>query len=197
MLVILQTWCLIQRTPSCLRYMHCVPGHIQCISSSIYSDFNIRLNVSALLFEIIGHYDARYTATLVPYIAHTLQFTLCELWSRTYTLHLQLRIFRLQWSSERICAAIGDISTVQCASYCKHWAQHSPHHPVYAMCTVVPEIHNVSTTPHIQATIFKWTYLRWYWTYPDISMRVILQIWCQIQGTPSSLRCVNCGPVHI
>jgi hypothetical protein len=26
--------------------------------------------------------DARYTGNLVPYIAHTLQFTICELWSR-------------------------------------------------------------------------------------------------------------------
>jgi hypothetical protein len=28
-------------------------------------------------------------------------------------------------------------------------------------------------------------------------MRVILQTWCQIQRTFSSLRYVNCGPVHI
>jgi hypothetical protein len=86
MRVILQSWCLIQRTHSGLRYMNCVPGHIQCISSSIYSDFNIRLNVSALLFEIIGHYDARYTAKLERNIAHIIRFTLCGLWSRTYTM---------------------------------------------------------------------------------------------------------------
>jgi hypothetical protein len=28
-------------------------------------------------------------------------------------------------------------------------------------------------------------------------MHVILQIWCQIQRTSSSLRCVDCGPGHI
>jgi hypothetical protein len=117
MRVILQTGCLIQRTSSGLRYMHYVPGHIQCISSSIYSDFNSRLNVSALLWEIIGHYVARYTANLVPNTAHILQFTQCVLWSRTYTMYLQLRIFRSQYSAEHICAAIGDIMTIQCALY--------------------------------------------------------------------------------
>jgi hypothetical protein len=28
-------------------------------------------------------------------------------------------------------------------------------------------------------------------------MRVILQIWCQIQRSSSSVRCANCGPGHI
>jgi hypothetical protein len=155
--------------------MNCGPGHIQCTYSSAYSDFNIHLNVSALLLEICRYLDARYTANFVPYIAHTLQFTLCklwsghiqcncisaysgfniqlkvaplplevtrqfnerytanlmpntahilqftlcELWSRPYTMYLQLRIFRLQYSTERICAAIGGISTIQRALYCK------------------------------------------------------------------------------
>jgi hypothetical protein len=90
---ILQNWCQIQRTSSGLRYMNCVPGHIQCISSSIYSDFNIRLNVSELLLEISRQFNACYTTNLVTNTAHILQFSLCELWSRTYTMHLQLRIF--------------------------------------------------------------------------------------------------------
>jgi hypothetical protein len=119
MRVILQTWCEMQRTTSSFRYVNSGPAHIRSIYSSAYICFNIRMIVSALLFEIIGHYDARYTANLVPNTAHILQFTLCELWSRPYTLHLQLRLFRLQCSSDRICAAIGDISTVQCALYCK------------------------------------------------------------------------------
>jgi hypothetical protein len=42
-------------------------------------------------------------------IAHVLQLTLCELGSRRYIVYLQLRIFRLQYSTEHICAAIGDI----------------------------------------------------------------------------------------
>jgi hypothetical protein len=82
--VILQTWCQIQRTPSRFRYVNCGPGHIQCIYSSAYSDFTIHLNVSALLLEISRQFNARYTANLVPNTAHVLQFKLCDLWSRPY-----------------------------------------------------------------------------------------------------------------
>jgi hypothetical protein len=190
---------------------------------------------------------------LVPNTAHILQITLCELWSRTYTMHLQLHIFRLQYSFERICAAIGDISTIQCALHCKlgaKYSAHAPvytmwtvvpdmynvvtsphikasvwnwkylrcyrryldielalycklgakcsaHRPVYAVWTVVPDIYNVMTTPHIQASIFSCRHLRCYFTYHDNSMCVILQIWWQIQRTSPSLGCVNCGPGHI
>jgi hypothetical protein len=112
--------------------MNCVPGHIQCISSSIYSDFNIGSNVTALLFEIID-YDARYTANLEPNIAHIIRFTLCEQCSLTYAMYLQLRIFRPPYSAERICAGIGDITTIQCALYYKLVAKYSAHPPVYAM----------------------------------------------------------------
>jgi hypothetical protein len=148
MRVILQTWCQIQRTSSGLRYMKCVPGNIQCIPSSIYSDFNILSNVSALLFEIID-YDARYTANLEPNIAHIIRFTLCGLWSRTYTMHFLLHIFRLQYSIECICAAIGDNRTLRCPLYCKFGAKYTAHHPVYPMRTAVPDICKVLTFPHI------------------------------------------------
>jgi hypothetical protein len=197
MRVILQSWCQIQRTPSRLRYVNCGPGHIQCSYSSAYSGFNIQLNLPALLLEIWRHLEARYTATLVPYIAHNLQFTLCGLWSRTYTMHLQLRIFKLQYLSERICTAIGDMSTIQWWSYRNIGAIYSAHPPVYAMWTVVPHIYNVITAPHINSSIFNWTYLGGYWRYFHNSMSVILQIWGQIHRTSSSLRYVNCGPGHI
>jgi hypothetical protein len=111
----------------------CGPGHIRCNYSSAYSAFNIQLKLPAQLLEICRHLDARYTATMVPYIAHILQFSLCEQGSRTYTMYLQLRIFRPQYSTERICAAIGDITTIQCALYCKLGAKCSAHPPVYAM----------------------------------------------------------------
>jgi hypothetical protein len=149
MSVILQTWCQLQRTSSSFRYANCGPGHIQCIYSSAYSDFNIHLNVSALLLEISRQFNARYTANLVPNTAHILQFTLCELWSRTYTIHLQLRIFMLQYSAVGICAAIVDTTTIQCALYSKHGAKYSAHPPAFAMWTVVPDIYNVFTAPHI------------------------------------------------
>jgi hypothetical protein len=68
--VILQTWCQIQRTSSGVRYVNCGPGHIQYIYSSAHSVFNIHLNVSALLLEISRQFNARYTANLVPNTAH-------------------------------------------------------------------------------------------------------------------------------
>jgi hypothetical protein len=58
---------------------------IQCNYSSAYAGFNIQRIVSALLLEIIGHIDERYTANFAPNTAHILQFTLSEPWSRTYT----------------------------------------------------------------------------------------------------------------
>jgi hypothetical protein len=149
MRVILLTWCQMQHTSLSLLYVNCGPGHIQCNYSSAYSGFNIRLNLSALLLEIIGHVDARYTSNLVPNTAHILRYTLCELWSRTYTMHLQLHIFRLQYSFERICTAILHITTIQCALYCILGAKYSAHPPVYAMRPVVPLKYKVFSAPHI------------------------------------------------
>jgi hypothetical protein len=198
-------------------------------------------------------FNARNTAGLVPNTAHILQIMLFELWALTYTMYLQLHIFRSQYSTERICDAIGDISTIQCPLYCKHgtkysahtpdyaiwivvpaiysvitalhiqssifnwtylrcypryidnsmcailqpWCQYSAQPPVYAMLTVVPDIYNVITVPHLQASIFNWTYLRCYTRYLDNKMSVILQTWCPIQRTSSSFRCVICGHRHI
>jgi hypothetical protein len=95
MCVILQTWFEIQRTSSTLRYLNCGPGHIQWTYSSTYSGWNIQLHVSALLLEISRQFNERYTENLVPITAHNHQLTQCELWCRTYTMYLQLRIFSL------------------------------------------------------------------------------------------------------
>jgi hypothetical protein len=103
-------------------------------------------------------------------------------------------MFSLQYSTARICAPVGDISTIQCALYSKLGAKYSAHPPVYAMWTVVPAIYNEMTTPHIESSIFNWTYLRCYWRYPDISMRVIMQACWHIYSTFSSLHYVNCVP---
>jgi hypothetical protein len=81
--------------------------HIECS--------NIQLNVSALLLQISRQFDVRYTAKLLPNTAHIVQFTLCDLWSRPYTKYLQLRIFRLQYWTDRICAANGDMPIFGCA----------------------------------------------------------------------------------
>jgi hypothetical protein len=108
-------------------------GHVDCIYSSAYSDFNIQMKVSPLLLEVSRQCNERYTASLVPITAHILQFTLCELWSWPYTKYLQLRIYKLQYSAAGIIAAIVDITSIQCASYCKLSAKDSAHPPVYAM----------------------------------------------------------------
>jgi hypothetical protein len=65
-------------------------------------------------------------------------------------MQLQLRIFWLQYSNERICTDIGDISPIECAVSCKLDAKQ----PVCAMRTVVPDIYNAFTAPHIQESIF-------------------------------------------
>jgi hypothetical protein len=83
------------------------------------------------------------------------------------------------------------------ALYCKFSAIYSTHQPVYAMWTMIPATCNVIIAPNIQASIFNWTYLRWYWWYLDNSMSVIQQSWCQIQRTFSGLLYVYCGPGHI
>jgi hypothetical protein len=133
MRVIPQTCCQIQRTSSSLCYVNYGPGHIQSIFSTAYLGFNIQLKVAPLLFEVSRRFNERNTANLVTITAHILQLSLCELWSRSYTRHLQLRIFRLQCSSERICAAVVHITTIQCALYCKLVAKYSAYPPVYAV----------------------------------------------------------------
>jgi hypothetical protein len=140
MRVILHSWWQIQRTSSSLRYATCGPGHVQSIFSTSYLGFNIHVNVSALLLEISRQFNARYTPNLLPNTAHIPQNMLCELWSWLYTKYFQLRIFRLQYSTVGVCAAIGDISTIQCALYCILGVKYSAHPPVYAMWTVVPDI---------------------------------------------------------
>jgi hypothetical protein len=197
MRVVLQTWCHIQRTSSSLRHVNCGPGHIQSTYSSASICFNIRWNVSALLLQISRECYARYTANLVPNTAHILQFTPCELWSWPYTKYLQRRMFRIEYSTVGICAAIVDITSILCSLYCNLFAKCSAHHLAFAMWTVVPHIYKVFTAPHIYASIFEATYLRCYWRYHDNSMCVVLQTWCQIQRTSSSLRYVNCRPGHV
>jgi hypothetical protein len=115
MLVILQTWCQIQRTSSGLRYVNYGRGHMQSIFRTAYLGFNIQLKVAPRQFQVSERFNVRYTANLVPNTVHIVQLSLCELWSRSYTMHLLLRIFRLQYSAVGICAAIVHITSIQCA----------------------------------------------------------------------------------
>jgi predicted RNA-binding Zn-ribbon protein involved in translation (DUF1610 family) len=123
--VILQSGCRIQRTTTRLHYVYCGPGHIQSIYSSAYSDFNMQLNVSALLMDISRQFNESITEIWVPNTAHNRRFTQCVLWTRTQTKYVQLRIFRLQYSNEGSSPAIGDISTIQCALCRKLGAKYS------------------------------------------------------------------------
>jgi hypothetical protein len=84
-----------------------------------------------------------------------------------------------------------------CSLYCQFGTIYSALPPVYAMQTAVPDIYNVITARHILASIFNWMYQSCYWRHSDTSMRVVLQIWSQIQRTSSSLRYVYCGSGHI
>jgi hypothetical protein len=176
----------ILRTSSRIRYVNCGLGHVQYNYSSPHTGYSIPLNVSALPMEIYRQFNVPYTVNIVPNTAHILQFTQFELWSRTYTMYLQFHIFRLQYSTERICAAIGDISTIQCASYSKRCAKYSAYPSDYAIWIVVPAIHSVISALHIQASIFNWTYLRRYWTHVDNTTSIMLQTWCQYSAQPSA-----------
>jgi hypothetical protein len=139
---------------------------------------------------------ASYCKHGAKYCAHPPLYAMWTVVPDIYN-EITARIFRLQYSAVGNCAVIVDITTIQCALYCKPGAKYSAPPPVYAMCTVVPDIYKVFTASHIQATIFNWTYLRCYWKYHDNSVCVILQTWCQIQRTSSSFRCVNCGLCYL
>jgi hypothetical protein len=111
-------------------------------------------------------------------------------------MYLQLRIFNSEYSTERICAAVGDMPIFACVLYCKFCAKYRAHPPVCAMWTVVPDIYNAFTAQHIQDLIFNWTHLRWYWRYVANTMRLILQTLCQIQRSSTRLLYLTCGPGH-
>jgi hypothetical protein len=87
--------------------------------------------------------------------------------------------------------------TIQRGLHCKLGAKYSAYLPGCTLWSMVPVIYNAFTAPNIQASIFNWTYLRWYWKYLDNSMSIVLQSWCQIQRTFSGLRYVYCGPGHL
>jgi hypothetical protein len=149
MRVILHSWCQIQRTSSSLRCVNCGPVNIQSICSSAFLVFYIQLWLSALPLYISRQFNARYTAIVVPSKAHVIQFTQCVLWSRTYTTYFQLLIFRPQYSTERICAATGDIPTLRSALYCKFGVKYSAYLPVCAMWAVVASIYKEIAATHI------------------------------------------------
>jgi hypothetical protein len=140
----------IQRTASSLRNVNCAPGHIQCVYSTAYSGFNIQLNVSMVILVIYRQFNATYTANFVPNTS--LRYLICG------PGHIQCNYSSAYWGFNiqlNVSAVlIGDMSTIQWALYLKVGAKYSAQPPVYAMWTVVPDIHNVNTAPRIQDSIF-------------------------------------------
>jgi hypothetical protein len=103
-------------------------------------------------------------------------------------------IFRLQYSIERISAAIGCLSTNRCMLYSTFAVKYRTRCPVYAMPTQVPVKSNTITVLLMQPSMFNWTYLRCNWWCIDKSMRVILHICRHIQDTTAGSRNFNSGP---
>jgi hypothetical protein len=180
MCVILQTWRQIQRTSSTLRNVNCGPAHIQWKYRSAYSGFNIQLNISPTLLEIHRQFNVRYTANMMPNAAHILQLTRPELWSRTYKMNLQLHIFRLQYSTDCICAAVGDITTIQCALNCKLCAN-AAHILQFRYLNCGPGRIQCKYISAYSGFNIQLTYLRRYWRDVYNSESDILQTWCQCQ----------------
>jgi hypothetical protein len=100
----------------------------------------------------------------------------------------------LQYSTERICAAIGDNRTLRCPLYCKFGAKYRAHHPVYPMWTVVPDIYYVIT-----ARIFSLQYSSVGNCAAIVDINTIqCALYCNLgakySASPSSLHNVYCGP---
>jgi hypothetical protein len=173
--VTLQTSCQIQRTTPVYAMWTVVPA--------IYNVFPAPDSQATILKRTYLRCNWRYCNTSMRVILRT--------WCKIQRTSSNLRYancgpgnIQCKYSSaysdfnihfERIIAAIVDITSIQCALYCKLGAKYSAHPPVYAMWSVVPSIYKLFTAPDSQATIFNWTYLRSNWRSSNTSMRVILQ----------------------
>ena len=117
MRVILHICCQIQSTTSGLRYVNSGLLQDQRISSFAYSSMNIHLNVSPLLSQICLQLCARYIPYMLRNTWTDIRFALCQISSRSRPAYVQFCICKLVYSSERISAAIGDMSIIRCALY--------------------------------------------------------------------------------
>jgi hypothetical protein len=143
--------CQMDCSASGLCYVNCGgPSQIQrkyCIADSF---LNIQINVYPLLLVICRHVGARYTPKLLPHRARILLYALCQLWSQSHPIYLQFFLCRLQYSIERISAAIGGLST-------NLWALYSTYTPItghicpFALC----QLWSLSNTVQLQICIFR------------------------------------------
>jgi hypothetical protein len=141
--------------------------------------------------------EAYCTSHLLPNTGHNIRFTLWHLWSRSYPIYLHLLIFSLQYSIERISAAIGCLWTNGCVLQSTFAANYTALYPVYAMPSLDQFISNIITFLATQASVFKWTYARRYWWNVDNSICFKLHICSRIHPKSSRLRFVISGPSKI
>jgi hypothetical protein len=109
MRVILHICCQIQSTISGVRYAISGPGQMPYIYNSSSSGCNIPLNVNPTMLVILRQSNVRYTPHSLPNAGQIGQITLRQHWSQSIPIQLQFSSFRLQYSIERICAAIGGV----------------------------------------------------------------------------------------
>jgi hypothetical protein len=109
--------------------------------------------ISAVIGHITTIQCALYCKHGAKYSAHPPVYAVWTVVQDIYNI-FTASIFRLQYSTKPSSAAIGDMSTIQRAIYCKHGAKYSAHPPVYAIWTVVAATNSLITAPHIQASIF-------------------------------------------
>jgi hypothetical protein len=88
----------IQRTSACLCYVNSVPCQIYHNCRFGDSAGNIQLDVPPFPLEICREFGAGHAPHLLPDTAHVLLFTLCQLWSGSNPMLLQVCIFMFQLS---------------------------------------------------------------------------------------------------
>ena len=89
----------------------------------------------------------------MPNTARDFRFALFQLWSRFRAAYFQFCIFKLEYSSERIPADIGDMSIIRCALYTSY-AANTEHDIRFALS----QAWSSSNPAHFQVCIHKLEY---------------------------------------
>ena len=142
-------------------------------------------------------FDARYIPNMLPNTGYNIRFVLPELSSVSISAYLQFCWFCLNCSNQRICIPNEDMTSIRRASYSTFATQSCIYESVCAMSPLVPVKSKEVTVPHIQASIFNWIYLCYYWWFDYNLMRIILHICLQILGTASGLRYLNSVQIQV
>jgi hypothetical protein len=152
--------------------------------SFVSSVLNIQLNVSPFLSQICRQFCVRYTLCLLPNAAAIGRFVLFQLRSHSNPRELQFCIYRLEYSLERISAAVIYMWKIRCALHSIIAAKYSARQPICAMSTLFPVKSSVFAVLHIQASIFKSMFLF------SVSVVRMSTIWCAFCHVPRSARSI-------